>query len=81
MVSKQEPDSYGCLLELTWNGQKSLSLGGVTRKFLEDGDEVVFTGLCKVFPRNTFQLLVSVQYGKDAADIVFEAISPTTFLN
>jgi hypothetical protein len=46
--SLQEPESLGCLLELTWNGQNSLSLGGTTRKFLEDGDEVVFTGVCKV---------------------------------
>lgn len=46
--SLQEPESYGCLLELTWNGQKPLSLGGVTRTFLEDGDEVTFTGYCKV---------------------------------
>ncbi|MBA0811703.1 hypothetical protein Gohar_003576 [Gossypium harknessii] len=44
---EQEPDSLGCLLELTWNGQKALSLNGTTRKFLEDGDEVIFTGCCK----------------------------------
>lgn len=47
-VSQQEPDSLGCLLELTWNGTKQLSLNGTTRKFLEDGDEVIFTGFCKV---------------------------------
>ncbi|XP_031124797.1 fumarylacetoacetase-like [Ipomoea triloba] len=46
-ISGPEPESYGCLLELTWNGQKPLSLGGVTRTFLEDGDEVTFTGYCK----------------------------------
>ncbi|XAR65724.1 Fumarylacetoacetase [Bertholletia excelsa] len=46
-ISGPEPESYGCLLELTWNGQKSLSLGGATRKFLEDGDEVTFTGFSK----------------------------------
>lgn len=46
-ISGPEPESYGCLLELTWNGQKALSLGGSTRKFLEDGDEVIFTGCCK----------------------------------
>lgn len=47
-ISQQEPESYGCLLELTWNGQKQLSLNGVTRKFLEDGDEVIITGFSKV---------------------------------
>ncbi|TYI79046.1 hypothetical protein E1A91_D06G257900v1 [Gossypium mustelinum] len=46
-ISGPEPDSLGCLLELTWNGQKALSLNGTTRKFLEDGDEVIFTGCCK----------------------------------
>ncbi|CAA0817973.1 fumarylacetoacetase- putative [Striga hermonthica] len=46
-ISGPEPESYGCLLELTWNGQKPLSLGGTSRTFLEDGDEVIFTGCCK----------------------------------
>ncbi|KDP37782.1 hypothetical protein JCGZ_06461 [Jatropha curcas] len=46
-ISGPEPESYGCLLELTWNGQKPLSLNGATRKFLEDGDEVIFSGFSK----------------------------------
>ncbi|KAG6418988.1 hypothetical protein SASPL_121196 [Salvia splendens] len=46
-ISGPEPDSYGCLLELSWNGQKPLSFGGTSRTFLEDGDEVIFTGYCK----------------------------------
>ncbi|KAL8208680.1 hypothetical protein R6Q57_008092 [Mikania cordata] len=46
-ISGPEPDSYGCLLELTWNGTKELSLGKTTRKFLEDGDEVIISGCCK----------------------------------
>ncbi|KAH1054902.1 hypothetical protein J1N35_032967 [Gossypium stocksii] len=46
-ISGPEPDSLGCLLELTWNGLKALSLNGTTRKFLEDGDEVIFTACCK----------------------------------
>ncbi|OVA10068.1 Fumarylacetoacetase [Macleaya cordata] len=46
-ISGPEPESMGCLLELTWNGKKPLSLNGSTRKFLEDGDEVVITGYCK----------------------------------
>ncbi|GFY91684.1 fumarylacetoacetase [Actinidia rufa] len=48
-ISGPEPESYGCLLELTWNGQKLLSLGGTTRKFLEDGDEVIISGFSKVY--------------------------------
>jgi fumarylacetoacetase len=46
-ISGPEPESLGCLLELTWNAQKTLSLGKSARKFLEDGDEVIFTGSCK----------------------------------
>ncbi|GKV01907.1 hypothetical protein SLEP1_g14419 [Rubroshorea leprosula] len=46
-ISGPEQDSFGCLLELTWNGQNPVSLNGTTRKFLEDGDEVIFAGCCK----------------------------------
>ncbi|KAL9251762.1 Fumarylacetoacetase-like protein [Drosera capensis] len=46
-ISGPEPDSLGCLMELSWNGQRPLSLNGVTRTFLEDGDEVIFSGVCK----------------------------------
>ncbi|KAM0942549.1 putative fumarylacetoacetase [Dioscorea sansibarensis] len=46
-ISGPDPDSLGCLLELTWNAQKQLTLNGSTRKYLEDGDEVTFTGYCK----------------------------------
>nr|KAG5688768.1 hypothetical protein BaRGS_030637 [Batillaria attramentaria] len=38
-------DAYGSLLELSWRGTKPLDLGsGISRKFLQDGDEVIFTG-------------------------------------
>jgi fumarylacetoacetase len=47
-ISGPAPDSRGSLLELAWNGQKPLELaGGVTRTFLEDGDEVIITGWCQ----------------------------------
>ena len=36
--------SGGSLLELSWGGQEPLALpDGTTRRFLEDGDEVVIT--------------------------------------
>ncbi len=42
-VSGDTPQSRGCLLELTWRGTKPVELpGGENRRFLEDGDEVVF---------------------------------------
>ena len=45
-ISGPTPDSYGSLLELTWNGDRPLDLGGVARTFLEDGDRVELTGWC-----------------------------------
>ncbi|KAK3036952.1 hypothetical protein RJ639_030917 [Escallonia herrerae] len=46
-ISGPEPESYGCLLELTWNGEKQLPLAETSRKFLEDGDEVIISGYSK----------------------------------
>ncbi len=47
-VSGPDVDSLGCLLELTWNGTRPLSLGdGTTRTFLEDGDTVTLRGHCE----------------------------------
>lgn len=47
-VSGTTPDSHGCLLELTWRGAEPLRLpSGETRKFLEDGDEVIMRGRCE----------------------------------
>ena len=47
-ISGPEPDSFGSLLELTWNGQKPLALaGGGERSFLEDGDDVIIIGWCQ----------------------------------
>ena len=47
-VSGQAPESRGCLLERTWRGSEPLELpDGETRKFLQDGDEVVLRGFCE----------------------------------
>ena len=44
-ISGDTPDSYGSLLELTWNGTKPLKLpDGSERTFLEDDDEVILAG-------------------------------------
>jgi fumarylacetoacetase len=46
-VSGPTPESRGCLLERTWRGTEPLPLpDGESRKFLEDGDEVIFRGQC-----------------------------------
>lgn len=47
-VSGPTPDSLGCLLELTRRGAVPVTLPtGETRRFLEDGDEVVLSGRCE----------------------------------
>jgi fumarylacetoacetase len=47
-VSGPEQENLGCLLEHTRNGREPVSLGaGEQRRFLEDGDEVVFRGYCE----------------------------------
>ncbi len=46
-ISGPSKDSRGCLLELTWRGAEPIALpSGETRKFLEDGDEVIMRGFC-----------------------------------
>ena len=47
-ISGPAKDSRGCLLELTWRGAEPVALPtGETRKFLEDGDEVIMRGWCE----------------------------------
>jgi fumarylacetoacetase len=47
-VSGRTKDSRGCLLELTWRGADPITLPtGETRKFLEDGDEIIISGFCE----------------------------------
>lgn len=47
-ISGPSPGSFGSLLELSWNGQKSLHLpDGSERTFLEDGDTVIMRGFAK----------------------------------
>jgi fumarylacetoacetase len=47
-VSGPEKESRGCLLERTVRGSEPLTLPtGETRRFLEDGDEVILRGRCE----------------------------------
>ncbi len=47
-ISGPSKEARGCLLELTWRGAEPLTLPtGETRKFLEDGDEVIMRGTCE----------------------------------
>lgn len=44
-ISGEEPDSFGSLLELSWRGERPITIEetGETRTFLLDGDEVTVT--------------------------------------
>ncbi|KAF1994609.1 fumarylacetoacetate hydrolase FahA [Amniculicola lignicola CBS 123094] len=46
-ISGTEPTQFGSLLEQSENGKTPVQLpSGEIRKFLEDGDEITFTGVC-----------------------------------
>ena len=46
-ISGETDDSLGSMLEISWKGTRSVSVGeNQTRKFLQDGDEVVIRGFC-----------------------------------
>ena len=48
-VSGHTPETGGSLLELTRAARVPIELtDGETRAFLEDGDEVIFTGSCQL---------------------------------
>ncbi len=48
-ISGPTPDSFGSLLELSWNGSRDVLLGasGEKRTYLQDGDTVCMTGFCQ----------------------------------
>ncbi len=47
-ISGPEKDARGCLLELSWRGTEPIQLPtGETRRFLEDGDEVILRAHCE----------------------------------
>lgn len=47
-ISSKEKSGYGSLVELCWGGKEPVDLGdGVTRCFLNDGDEINMIGTCK----------------------------------
>ena len=47
-ISGPTEDSFGSMLELTWGGQKPLTLkDGTERKFINDNDTVIVRGFCQ----------------------------------
>jgi fumarylacetoacetase len=71
-VSGPSRDARGCLLELTWRGRDPLTLPtGEERRFLEDGDEVIFRGTCRRPGAAT------IGFG-ECCGLVLPALSPTS---
>lgn len=46
-ISGKEKNSFGSLLELTWNGKEKIKIGNADRTFLQDGDTTILTAVCK----------------------------------
>ena len=47
-ISGPTPNSYGSLLEITWNATKPLTLAnGEQRTFIQDGDTLTMKGYCE----------------------------------
>ena len=47
-ISGTDPTGIGCLLEMTFGGRDTITLhNGETRRYLEDGDEVIFQAHCR----------------------------------
>ena len=47
-ISGPSRDSFGSLLELTWNGKNPIKLdSGEERTFIEDGDTLAMNGWCQ----------------------------------
>jgi fumarylacetoacetase len=47
-ISGSTEDSFGSLLELTYNGKKPLALeGGIERSFIQDGDTITMSARCE----------------------------------
>lgn len=46
-ISGSDPGSYGSMLELTWRGEKPMTMNdGTERKFINDNDTVTMRGYC-----------------------------------
>ena len=46
-ISGKEKNSFGSLLELTWNGKEPINIGNEQRTFLQDGDTTILSAVCK----------------------------------
>ncbi|MGE8560000.1 MAG: fumarylacetoacetate hydrolase family protein, partial [Acinetobacter sp.] len=82
-ISGPTPDSYGSLLEITWNATKPLTLSnGEQRSFIQDGDTLTMKGYCEKdglrigFGEVTGTVLPAIKFDF-AADVTEEKLSET----
>jgi fumarylacetoacetase len=79
-ISGSDASSFGSMLELSWKGSRLVQVGDETRKFLEDGDTVIMTGVCGGSNSSTSEGGTShgrVGFGECRATIL-PAVMPTT---
>ena len=69
-ISGPTPNSYGSLLEITWNATKPLTLAnGEERTFIQDGDTLIMKGHCEKdglrigFGEVTGKILPAIDFG------------------
>ncbi|MDF9301973.1 fumarylacetoacetase [Tritonibacter mobilis] len=67
-ISGPTKDSFGSMLELSWNGRDPIEVDGGTRTFLEDRDTITITGWCEGAYRIGFgncegRILPAVDFG------------------
>ncbi|MES2430209.1 MAG: fumarylacetoacetase [Bacteroidota bacterium] len=46
-ISGKEKNSFGSLLEITWNGKEKINIGNNEQTFLENGETTILTAFCK----------------------------------
>ncbi|MND56543.1 Fumarylacetoacetate (FAA) hydrolase family protein [compost metagenome] len=83
-ISGSAPESYGSLLEITWNNTKPLTLSnGEQRSFIQDGDTLTMKGYCEKdglrigFGEVSGKVLPAVQFDfaeDDAGEKLSEAV-------
>lgn len=83
-ISGSAPESYGSLLEITWNNTKPLTLSnGEQRSFMQDGDTLTMKGYCEKdglrigFGEVSGKVLPAVQFdfaADDAGEKLSEAV-------
>jgi fumarylacetoacetase len=76
-ISGSDASSFGSMLELSWKGSRVVTVGDETRKFLEDGDTVIMTGVCGSSTSEDGAAKGRVGFGECKATIL-PAVMPAT---